>query len=483
MLFNRRLATISVASRFFRFKKERMKEMKKKIASLLLICVAMFAFVGCTPDSKAYLAESKKVSEWDKASVTGNMSFAFTDGNDKLSLPVEVKMDATALKGAPVLHYTLSFGNVNGTGNVTKDIATLSGKTIEYYLDGKTNKFFINKGLFLEMAKAGGETLPKGLSNLKEDFIALDLNGGFYGSTGADLGMTLAQNQAKSEEVMKLLEKVFNDFNHKALSVTKNANTYHYEVTGSELIDGGFAGVKHLIKKWPQVKMEVMPLLKELGIPVTTNDIVSLQKELGNIEKGLPEFKKGIEGSKIVVDTTFNGDSYTTKGKAFVNFQNTFKVEMNFDLTTTKNDALAISLPTSVRYFTPDEFFDLVAPKIAVGDEVIVEVDGDFLTDMGFAKDGRTLVPYRAFAEKIGASVAFNDKTKEVKVTKEGKAISLTLGKKEAVIDGKKVMLDVPTVVQAGRTYVPLRFIGENYGYKVSWNSNTRTASLEKKAA
>lgn len=458
--------------------------MKKKIASLLMVFIAMFAFVGCSPDAKSYLEDSKKVNQWDKASVSGTMNLSFSGGADNVNLPINIKMDATGLKGQPMLHYIITFGDVSATGFTAPDFRSLKGKSLEYYLDSKNGKLFMEKALLLDMVKSSGERIPDKLKNLKEEFIAINLNDAPYGVTGSSFDKMLIQNQAKSDEMMKLLEKVFSDFNHKVTNVTKNGNSYHYEATGADLVDGGVAGLKHLIKKWPALKTEIMPLLKELEISVTTNDIVNLQKEMKNIEKDLPELKKSVQGSKVSFDTTFNEGNYISKGSMNLNFEDAYKVKLDFDLTTTKNDNLTVTLPNSVRHFNTEEFLDLIAPKIAVGDEVLVEVEEDYLKDMGFStKNGHTLVPYRAFAEKIGATVAYDAKTKQVKVTKDGKTIVLTSGKKVAMVNGKKVMLDAETVIKNGKTYVPLRFIGENYGYKVSWNQEDRVASLTKKVA
>lgn len=48
--------------------------------------------------------------------------------------------------------------------------------------------------------------------------------------------------------------------------------------------------------------------------------------------------------------------------------------------------------------------------------------------------------------------------------------IVLQIGKNEATVDGEKVSLDAPPVLQNGRTMVPLRFIAESLGCKVEWD-------------
>ncbi|HOW02900.1 MAG: stalk domain-containing protein [Caldisericia bacterium] len=56
--------------------------------------------------------------------------------------------------------------------------------------------------------------------------------------------------------------------------------------------------------------------------------------------------------------------------------------------------------------------------------------------------------------------------------------IKLTVGNKNGTINDKPVTLDVPPVIQNGRTLVPLRFIGEAFGAKVDWDDKTRSITL-----
>ncbi|MDQ6421984.1 stalk domain-containing protein [Paenibacillus sp. LHD-117] len=94
---------------------------------------------------------------------------------------------------------------------------------------------------------------------------------------------------------------------------------------------------------------------------------------------------------------------------------------------------------------------------------------------------GRTVVPYRTLAEKVGAKVSWDQKTKKITVAKGTKTVELTLNSKTAKLNGTSVTLDVAPFVKNGVTLVPLRFIGESLGLWVSWNGSTKTVSLESK--
>lgn len=58
------------------------------------------------------------------------------------------------------------------------------------------------------------------------------------------------------------------------------------------------------------------------------------------------------------------------------------------------------------------------------------------------------------------------------------KEILLTVGDKEAKINGKIAILDSPAFISSGKNFVPLRFIGASFGCQVSWDSKTQQISL-----
>lgn len=90
--------------------------------------------------------------------------------------------------------------------------------------------------------------------------------------------------------------------------------------------------------------------------------------------------------------------------------------------------------------------------------------------------NGRTLVPFRALAEALDAEVEWNAETKTVTVTKDGAKVVLTIDSMVATVDGKEYKLDVPAKVVKGRTVVPLRFLSQGLKAKVLWEQETQTA-------
>jgi len=88
--------------------------------------------------------------------------------------------------------------------------------------------------------------------------------------------------------------------------------------------------------------------------------------------------------------------------------------------------------------------------------------------------DGRTLVPFRALAESLGAQVAWDGANRQVTVVKADITIHLTVDSTVATVNGTPVNLDVPATITGGRVLVPLRFLGEGLGAKIKWDQQSQ---------
>jgi hypothetical protein len=53
------------------------------------------------------------------------------------------------------------------------------------------------------------------------------------------------------------------------------------------------------------------------------------------------------------------------------------------------------------------------------------------------------------------------------------------LGSNIAIVNNKKVVLDVPPEIKNGRTFVPIRFVSENLGAQVEWEASTQTITIK----
>ncbi len=97
-------------------------------------------------------------------------------------------------------------------------------------------------------------------------------------------------------------------------------------------------------------------------------------------------------------------------------------------------------------------------------------------------KEGRTLIPIRAITEGMGGTVKWDGAEMIVTVTHPDSDVEIVFylktGKVE--VDGEEVTIDVKPGLHNNRTYVPLRFIAETFGLKVSHDGKTGETDIEK---
>ncbi|HXK71054.1 MAG TPA: copper amine oxidase N-terminal domain-containing protein [Caldisericia bacterium] len=123
-----------------------------------------------------------------------------------------------------------------------------------------------------------------------------------------------------------------------------------------------------------------------------------------------------------------------------------------------------------------------IGNKFARVNDILYELDAPPII-----RNGRTLVPVRFIAEAFGAKVDFiPHPTNEVQVRYKDKFIHLWINSIKAKIEyppesgisSKVVTLETPPIIINGRTLVPLRFIGEEFGAKVAWNPEDQSIKI-----
>lgn len=91
---------------------------------------------------------------------------------------------------------------------------------------------------------------------------------------------------------------------------------------------------------------------------------------------------------------------------------------------------------------------------------------------------GRVLVPLRAVLEGMGIDVKFDPATNVITASQDETVVKLRLGDREATVNDRLVLLDVPAQAVKGRTFVPLRFFGEAFGAEVRWRAADETVLI-----
>ncbi len=123
----------------------------------------------------------------------------------------------------------------------------------------------------------------------------------------------------------------------------------------------------------------------------------------------------------------------------------------------------------------------LALSSLAFADGITVEVNGKAVESEAapfVSEESRTMIPVRFVAEALGAEVGWVAETSSVLITNNDEKITLAIGSNEITINGEVSTMDTAAVVRNERTYVPVRFISEALGYKVTWNGETKTVGI-----
>lgn len=108
-----------------------------------------------------------------------------------------------------------------------------------------------------------------------------------------------------------------------------------------------------------------------------------------------------------------------------------------------------------------------------------VEIDGRPYADPLITMEAnRLLVPLRAVAEALGATVRWDGGERRITVQRGARTVLLRVGAAAAEVNGWPVPLAAAPRIAAGRTLIPFRFLGESLGAEVGWDAGRRVAWL-----
>ena len=102
-----------------------------------------------------------------------------------------------------------------------------------------------------------------------------------------------------------------------------------------------------------------------------------------------------------------------------------------------------------------------------------------------FIEDDRTLVPMRAIFEAVGAQITWEEGERTVialqKKDSSFNSIAIQIDTEYAFVNSERKDLDVPARIVNDRTFVPLRFVMEELGAEVTWDSDSYTVNIKTK--
>lgn len=95
-----------------------------------------------------------------------------------------------------------------------------------------------------------------------------------------------------------------------------------------------------------------------------------------------------------------------------------------------------------------------------------------------FVENGRTYIPVRYLGDALGAQVEWNTATKTVTLKKGDVVVKLVIGNKAVYVNDAVKQADAAPVIRSNRTYLPARCVAEAFGYTITWDATIQTVTV-----
>lgn len=178
----------------------------------------------------------------------------------------------------------------------------------------------------------------------------------------------------------------------------------------------------------------------------------------------------GQDGSIVVLDALLDSKSSVVYVKTPMSMDSSMMVESDTPLV-----KIQLNNPFALYTGKINEIVMTVGNKTAYVSGEAVKIDAEPIIS-----NGRTMLPARFVAEKLGATVDWDDSDKKVTIKKDALKIELVVGSNVAYVNGGEVTLDSPVFIQDERTYTPVRFIVETLEATIDWLSETKQVVIYK---
>lgn len=125
--------------------------------------------------------------------------------------------------------------------------------------------------------------------------------------------------------------------------------------------------------------------------------------------------------------------------------------------------------------------FVFLIPTDIEAQEIKIVIDGkekEFAAEP-FFENKRTMVPMRDIFEILEYNVSWETESRTAVGAKNGKEIRFSVGSYFPLVDESPIYVDAPTLNYEGRTFVPLRILGEFSGSTVEWDDETNTIFID----
>ena len=278
------------------------------------------------------------------------------------------------------------------------------------------------------------------------------------------------------------------------VSGTINGGSFQYVTTGEDVtlkmvVNGGtfamgdYAGAVD-INEYLAPGLTINPSTGEVyEIPPYTGKY-SYAINVANMDNGSVSVDKyATEGEKVTLtvspDKAYKLDELTvTAGGKDVDLTDNGDGTYTFTMPSS-NVKVSASFVEDKDYVEPD---NSITVSMTIGSNDFV-INNNIVTvpdAAPYIANDRTYVPFRALGEALGATVEWDNDARTVTYTLGDTEIVMTIGDTTYTINGVEKSMDVAPEITGDRTYVPVRFVAEGLGFKVTplYADNGTTASV-----
>lgn len=368
------------------------------------------------------------------------------------------------------------------TANTVVEDCTIDGyKTAGYHNPDPTENNSLNQSVTYKNNTI--QNVPNGVAFVGTKTVVVEGNV-FENSNGIRLEPSW-ENSAEPCATATISENKFN--------VPEDENSFAVKTINSEG-NAGFTGSLNLNYNYWGNRTPDFDKLIQTGdnenITVVTDEYYKAP-EMN--ESDLNTYYTGKYSYAINVADADNGsvsvDKYATEGEKVtltVSADKAYKLDeltvtangKDVELTNNGDGTYTFTMPSSKvqisAAFVEDE--DYVAPDTSITVSMTIG-SNDFVINNNivtvpdaapYIANSRTYVPFRVLGEALGATVEWDNDARTVTYTLGDTEIVMTIGDTTYTINGVEKSMDVAPEITGDRTYVPVRFVAEGLGFKVT---------------
>ena len=486
--------------------------MFKKVLAIIMVTIMLLTVVACSREEIGLYTLVRELARIDVQETKGTISFS-AEGQilDVLfmSIPEEMEFLKKSVASGLEIKYNVKQKKDPLEFEATVDVRFNNESQYKKLttIIGNDKAVYIKLNDLLAFLKpyiiAIEPTEEKSLNQLisRVEYIKIDIGVDELDRTIYSPALAKTVDNASTirimTEFMDIFQKSFADFSTN--TVTKKNNGYEMALTPKGLQQLAISFVEYVYKNIDTIVDTASANIKL----IPDQDLEVLDKAIGGrgvdraeILKGLEEFRqqvketpkdqldglrndaglnktfKEIEGSSLTyyVGKTSSA-SYELLTDIKVKYLDQLDLNMSESWKINKLPDFAASKP--LKYVSQEELIDIVKSLMVVKAlnvnlmtrDAVVQYESGRVSDIYMypvIRDGRTYLPLRQVGETFGETVEWDEDKEVARVIKDGKAVEMT------------------GIIVYGRTYVKIRDF-EKVGYEVLWNEETKVATITKK--